>query len=527
MSNMNGIIELRQTSENEWRAKYQGNYGLYTIKITTNGKKTVKFSCSCPSDYYPCKHIPIVEEAIAEQIAINGKYKKSGGVKIEGLLKDVSAEKLREFIISQAKYNGELYNALFLEFAANTNTKGNKYSSIIQKALASVDYDEEDYYSEEYLDIEILDQWLDKAQDYFRLKKYDEAILICKACIEEYSQWLHDADDSASDIFSNEYQSIPFEIIEEAAKHANKKKLFDYCLSEMKKKKYSDTYFYDQFHELLGSLAVTVNPDAFIALQDELRKGVEDMTSNDAENIIQRKIDFYKRLRQPAKAWALMEENIQIESFREKVVKEKIAQKDFEAAKKLINDFIDEQVKDKNSYIDDSWYEMLLDIAQKEKDIPAIKKLAYIFIDDHFEKKYFDIYKAAFSPAEWADEREKLLKQYDKKYFSNSAADLLAAEKDQEHLLQYIEKHLSAEELVDYYKNFASAYPEKTIEMFQKVIVNYAEQNTGRTHYQYLLSLLKKLSRIKGGKNVAAELAAGFRTRYKNRRAMMEILDGY
>ena len=38
------IVELRQTAENEWKAKYQGNYGLYTIRITTDGRKTVKFS---------------------------------------------------------------------------------------------------------------------------------------------------------------------------------------------------------------------------------------------------------------------------------------------------------------------------------------------------------------------------------------------------------------------------------------------------------------------------------------------------
>jgi hypothetical protein len=36
-----------------------------------------------------------------------------------------------------------------------------------------------------------LDQWFDKARDNIRLKQYGEAILICKACIEEYSQWLY------------------------------------------------------------------------------------------------------------------------------------------------------------------------------------------------------------------------------------------------------------------------------------------------------------------------------------------------
>ena len=73
---MSNIISLQETSPNHWRAKYQGNYGVYTIKISTDGKRRGSFSCSCPSDYYPCKHIAIVEAAIAERVAKN-KYEFS------------------------------------------------------------------------------------------------------------------------------------------------------------------------------------------------------------------------------------------------------------------------------------------------------------------------------------------------------------------------------------------------------------------------------------------------------------------
>ena len=100
-----GIIELRKTAESEWKAKYQGNYGVYTIKITVNGSKTTNYSCSCPSDYYPCKHIPIIEKAIAKKIAANEEDVKKGGMKPEDFIKTVSVEKLRKFIITQAENN--------------------------------------------------------------------------------------------------------------------------------------------------------------------------------------------------------------------------------------------------------------------------------------------------------------------------------------------------------------------------------------------------------------------------------------
>ena len=87
-------------------------------------------------------------------------------------------------------------------------------------------------------------------------------------------------------------------------------------------------------------------------------------------------------------------------------------------------------------------------------------------------------------------------------------------------------KHLLADKLAVYHRDFASAYPEKTLELFRKVLIHRAENFTGRSHYEYILSFLKKMSKIKGGKR-HSDLIADFRIRYKNRRAMMEILDEF
>jgi hypothetical protein len=64
--------------------------------------------------------------------------------------------------------------------------------------------------------------------------------------------------------FSLEYQSVPFDIIIEAAEHTDKKELSNYCVAEIKKKKYEETDFYNGFQRLFENLAVTVDPDAFI-----------------------------------------------------------------------------------------------------------------------------------------------------------------------------------------------------------------------------------------------------------------------
>ena len=520
------IVELRQTSRNEWKAKYQGNYGLYTIKIVTDGEKTARFSCSCPSDYSPCKHISMVEEAIAEKLSDSKKSKKDSELRIEDFISNISAEKLRQFIITQAKYNSELYNAVLLEFTANAgNSNGNIYSKIIQKSLAKIPDYEDNYYLEECLDVDVLDQWHDKAKNYIRNNQYNEALLICKACIEEYSQWLYNIGEDFAMVFSLEYQSIFFDIIIGAIEHFNKKELFNYCISEMKKKKYAKTDFYHEFNRLLETLAVTVDPDAYIALQDKLLAGVKDKSSNEAETILRRKIDFFRHLDQKSKAWSLIRENIQIESFRLKVVHKKIDNQDFKTAKKLINDFLDNRKGIQKKYFDETWNGLLLDIAQKENDIPVIKKLSYMFIKDSFIEIYYQIFKTAFTPQEWITEKEKLFLHYcNKKYFVDSAADMLAAENETERLVNYVEKYLSIDNFKKYYKFFASDYPDKTLKLFKKSLISYAENNTGRKHYEYIYSLLKKMSRVKGGKKAVSELTGEFRVRYKSRKAMMEVL---
>jgi hypothetical protein len=86
---MDNIINLEEIFPNNWRARYQGNYGVYTIKLTLDGKQVSNFFCSCPSDGYPCKHIAIVKEAIAGRIAESQKPVKEKEITIERLLKDV------------------------------------------------------------------------------------------------------------------------------------------------------------------------------------------------------------------------------------------------------------------------------------------------------------------------------------------------------------------------------------------------------------------------------------------------------
>ena len=96
------IISLEEVGERRWVAKYKGNYGTYTVRLTVGEDgKAVDFSCSCPSDKHPCKHIGMILEAIPEYVArqkATVKADKANPLSPAKLLDNLSEKELRAFI---------------------------------------------------------------------------------------------------------------------------------------------------------------------------------------------------------------------------------------------------------------------------------------------------------------------------------------------------------------------------------------------------------------------------------------------
>lgn len=527
----NDIISLQEIAENVWQAKYQGNFGKYNIKIKIDQGKIETFSCSCPSDYSPCKHVAMIKNAIDIRMAKNKENSKENTISVEELLKNVPQKELVDFIARQAKYNPEYTNKLLLEFLHKATGKPeNNYAKVLRNSLKDVDFDYDDLnYDEDSLEIDVLDEWLNKTREFIKQKRFDEAIAVCKACIEEYAEWTEGIDGDILEYIDPVYQEKPFEFLSEIASNPeiNSNELFQYCIAEMGKPKYSGIDMDDQFNDLLAELAQTENEfNEFIALQDKLLQQVKDKSSSYAQRIIERKIAVYRKNNQLEKASRLVSENIQIEGFRKQVVRQNISDGKFAEAKKLIADF-HAISQNANNYYHGEWNELALSIALKEQDIPVIRKIAFAFIENHFEKEHYRIYKFSFSSFEWEKEVQKIIVHYEKngKNFSNSVADVLTEENDSSRLLKYIEKNLTIQRLDQYHTQFAKEYPKETLDLFRKVVNHHAEKNIGRNHYEYLARLFKKIGNIEGGKEMATTLIAQFKVQYKNRRAMIEIFN--
>lgn len=533
---MTDIYDLKQLGADSWQAKYHGNYGNYTIKLTLDDQfKVKKYSCTCPSDYSPCKHIGFVVTELKNRVSKVEKQSKKGQITVSDVLQNVSLDELRTFVIDKAKYNQSLTNDIMLRFVdksvKNQNENENIYSQIIADALneKSCETDDYDEYGELEIDLSFLEEWLEKAQNAIKNGDAKNAELICKACIEEYATWSESLEYEIDSYIYTDYQEDFFDVLEKMAlnNQIDEKSLYSYCKTELTKKKYNGISTNDYFNDLMAALARKVNPEEFISLQLNQIKEIADKSSYEAKQIFNRLINFYNANNQKEKAELLIEENLQIDDFRVQVIEKRIANAQYSEAKEIII----ERLKSCNDWDSQQWQKLLLTVSQKENDVPTIRKISFRFIEQRFEEKSFIIYKKTFSEEEWSAIFEKLYTSYIKpsnnwdRGFKSNVAELLKAENQNERLLKYIENYGSIRNLEQYYTIFFTTFPDRTLSLFQNTLNKYLEKNVGRDHYEYANTILIKMRKIEGGSKVVSQLIHNYRVVYKNRRAMMEILN--
>jgi len=540
------IIELKELAPNRWKALYEGNYGTYTIRMTYDGVNASDYSCSCPSDYYPCKHIAMIEKAIKRRLTTAASKNTSDDTDVKKMLKKATHSELCKFILDQIEKIRGLNDAVYKEFAhkiqieieqpqaLKNQNDTNKYVSILQngfqKAIRNCQLHcsrDEYYYADDEIDIDILDVLFYKARDYIKVKNNTEAILILKTCIEEFATFLEKQKGDIYLSINDYFFSEPFVIFEEilpSLTENEQNNLLEFCKTEILKPKYKADSLIGYFNDLLMELSLLLQVDDFLPIQDVLLQRISDKDLYQIRFLLEKKIDFLQMKGYNDKVWEVIKENLQIDTFREKLVRKLIDESLFSEAKKLLDEIKPNQWGNVPVYFDN----LRLEIAQKENDITQIRKITLSFLKNKFANKYYQIYKATFSTDEWKQAMEKLISTYEKNnnphYPSHAIADVLASEGLKIRLMEYIEKYMSYRLIMNYYGEFCDEYPERTLAIFRFVIEKYTEQNVGEQFYRNIVDAFKVMKSIKGGKSVVEELKQKFQILYKRRTKMLEMI---
>lgn len=521
------ILALNEESHNKWVARYAGNYGTYTIKIRLGENNQLEnYSCSCPSDYSPCKHIGTILSKIEIKTAsVTTINSDDNEALIRKLFEGSSKEKFFNFLVEYSKYNPDFIQKIKLDFFTEEKIKNEiNLNTIIRIGLESVSSDNDEdnyYYHHREIELDILDEWKTKAESELEKNNPEAAYLIAKAMLEEYSEWLEYQDSDFMDYISDDYESYPFAILNLILENNNTfdLRVFTYLKEQFEDSKYlyADFFFFDFF----GKLAKTEEQKSYyLDLLNNTLKKIDSKYKE--EHIVENLMDFYAQNKQPEKEFELLIANLHIDNFRKKVIENYILENNLSNAKQLLHDKLKEI--EPNHY-KSNWYSYLLQIAEIENDTASIQQYAYSFIENRFDKKHYTKYKASFLEKEWGKAFLSLERKYNTNHFSSSLIELWIEETLWDKVLDYFNKKSGIHNLETYSNHFQNQFPKETLALYEKCLNFYAAKNLGRNHYEFVASILQKLKKIEGGNEMVTNLIAYYLIEYKKRPAMREILN--
>lgn len=180
--------------------------------------------------------------------------------------------------------------------------------------------------------------------------------------------------------------------------------------------------------------------------------------------------------------------------------------------------------------LDEDFIGLISEYSEKKKEIYLLQGDRESYIGQLWELmlnhnvgslETFRKLKQQYSPEEWVEKREVI---FQKLPANDDLMELYAEEKLYDRLLDYVLKSPDLYALRAYEKRLAKIYPKQILEKYRDELNKLARHSGSRKHYQQLVSQLRRMQKVEGGKEAVKEIAAEWRQQYRNRPAMMEEL---
>ena len=133
--------------------------------------------------------------------------------------------------------------------------------------------------------------------------------------------------------------------------------------------------------------------------------------------------------------------------------------------------------------------------------------------------EYYNELKSQYTEQEWIRKREKVFPCFR----GYGQEQLLCEEKLYDRLWELL-KDKNLYSVLDYEDVLLPKYSAEILRKYSDYLNHAAVQASGRKAYQEWARLLKRMRKIEGGRELAKQITADWRIRYKNRRAMMDEL---
>lgn len=514
----------------------------YTVRLKIKNNVVIEHSCDCPYDRGPvCKHVAAVIFALQEdKLALTekpsgkkktktiGPKRKSAAAQIDDLLSKATREELEQLIREEAKRDAGFKNQILMALEHyNENLSQAYYEQQIKAILKAVKgrYGFLDYHGSIAAG-KAVSQLLDTARNHIGKRNLQNALYICFAVLEKMGAALNESDDSNGNMggcISNACEML-YDIAKVNESESLRKQIFDWCVSFFEKGTLEGWDWHTDILELAAEIVNTREEfERIIALTEQ-----ESESKYTAETLQNIKYKVLKKMEGEAAAEAFLEQQIANPKFRRMALQKALNQNDFAKAYHLAEDGVKQDMQEYPGLAKE-WYDWMLKTAQAENNVPKIIEYARYLLIDHFrhEQDYYQILKQHVAPEEWTAFVNDMVEDIrTKKRWPDRGliADLFIKEGWLDRLWALIQEDPSLQTLERYEKYLVKDYAGEVAGLHASLILKYMETSVGRSHYQHACRYIRHIIKL-GEQEKADEVIAALRTKYPNRRALMEELD--
>lgn len=199
-----------------------------------------------------------------------------------------------------------------------------------------------------------------------------------------------------------------------------------------------------------------------------------------------------------------------------------IGKKDYEHAIEALDESI---------LLDRDYRGLISEYSKKKKEIFLLQgnKDAYInqlwkLVLEHEagDLNLFKELKKQYTTEEWLVKREEVFKKLPK---YAHVERLYKEEKLYGRLLDFVIQCQGLYALQEYESILKKDYPEQLLSKYESEVCKMATYISDRKNYKHLVSLPKRMQKIKGGSKIVEEICRQWRIKYRNRPAMMDELN--
>ncbi|MGA9098146.1 MAG: SWIM zinc finger family protein [Methanotrichaceae archaeon] len=516
-----GRVNILEASTTGVTAEVQGTE-KYNVKVDL--KNGISAECSCPYDLEGyCKHIVAVllsmldnKEEIEAMMAKSRRDQKAA----LALLKDADQIELREFLRSEM----ELIPSIRAHFMTWFSKSGDllsihDYKREIGKLFRETGiYDDEIYYGPE-VDFSAIEQI---AEINMSKKSFLEAAKIYQALFESIDERMESIDESSgyyeskfSNYLSNYVNCIKSANLDAKARRNPIKYLFDKYIS-------GSQYFESEYLQAMEELCVSKEDREYVLdLMEPYLKEEADVEKAYRElALISTKLRLLWALERKSDYYDLIEQyyqhnpNLCLSYARALKEDGEIEQsvKVAEECSSLFPDYLTRPIR------------VFLSELYEHSDIEKYKEnLLWLFLNTN-EWKYYEALMAS-SPESWKDILSRIIDSLSQnRYGLARLIDVYLREEMYDMAFKRLLESRSLTLLANYHKDLAGRYPNEYFQAYCELIHSFVGKETGRRHYQEVVSYLKKMSEIRGFEGEFAEFIDTLRQENRRRPAFIDEL---